>query len=247
MNLRPYKYPAPQKNVIEEMVQELLNSGLIQPSTSPFSSPVVLVKKKDDSWRMCVDYRVLNSHTIKDEFPIPVIEELLDEWQGSMVYSKLDLRSGYHQIRMHPSDIPKTTLRTHEGHYKYLVMPFGLANVPSICQHLMNSVFKPYLRKFILVFFDDILVFSRSLKEPLKHIEMALEVLKQNSLYAKRSKCQFGLAQVEYLGHLISTDGVATDPRKMDAVRNWPVPTSIKQLPGFLGVNRILSEVHQEL
>ncbi|RVW97716.1 Transposon Ty3-G Gag-Pol polyprotein [Vitis vinifera] len=211
INCRPYKYAAVQKDAIEKLIGEMLHAGVIRQSRSPYASPVVLVKKKDGSWRLCVDYRALNQVTVKDKFPLPVIEELLEELGGSTIFSKIDLRSGYWQIRMHEPDVPKTAFKTHEGHYEFLVMPFGLTNAPSTFQSLMNNIFQPYLRKFILV-------------------------LRENLLYAKSNKCFFGHSSIEYLGHVISSGGVYTDPQKVAAVRDWPTPITLKQLRGFLGL-----------
>ncbi|XP_047331390.1 uncharacterized protein LOC124934951 [Impatiens glandulifera] len=235
-NQRPYCYPFIQKGEIEALVAEMKKSGFIRSSTSSFASPVILVKKKDGTWRFCVDYRQLNEITIKDKYSIPVVDELLDELNGATVFTKLDLRAGYHQIRVREEDIHKTAFRTHSGLYEFRVMPFGLSNAPATFQALMNDIFREKLRKNVLVFFDDILIYSTNIELYLEHLEEVLKILTANSLLVKQSKCSFGQKKLDYLGHLISGNRVEVDPQKISCIQDWPVPKNIKALRGFLGL-----------
>jgi len=236
VNSKPYHYSPHHKTEIEQQVQELLQSGFITHSKSPFASPVLLVKKKDGTWRLCVDYRKLNALTIKNRFPMPIIEEILDELAGTKYFTKLDMKSGYHQVRMDPADEYKTAFKTHQGHYQYKVMPFGLKNAPATFQCLMNHILQPYLRKCVLAFLDDILIYCPTLDDHLVHLQEVFELLRQNQLYLKQSKCSFAQKSISYLGHIISSNGVSTDPSKITDMQNWPVPTSVTELRGFLGL-----------
>jgi len=214
----------------------MLRQGVIRPSSSAFSSPALLIRKPDRTWRFCVDYRALNDATIKDKFPMPVVEELLDELRGAKFFTKLDMRSGYHQVLMFVGDVEKTVFRTHQGLFEFLVMPFGLMNAPATFQALMNDVLLPYLRGFVLVFFDDILIYSSLWTDHLRHVCTVLRTLQDHQLFLKRSKCAFGQSSVAYLGHVISEEGVAMDKQKVQAVLDWPVPKSARVVCGFLGL-----------
>jgi hypothetical protein len=236
INCRPYRYSPFQKDEIERQVAEMIKAGLIVPSMSPYASHVLLVKKKDGEWRFCVDYRRLNSSTIKNKFPLPVVDELFNELAGAQFFSKLDLRAGYHQIRMRESDEEKTAFKTHSGHFQFRVMPFGLTNAPATFQCLMNSIFSEQIRRCVIVFLDDILVYSRSWLDHLTHLRLVLQTLRSHQLFAKISKCSFAQDSISYFGHIISRTGVATDVENTKAMLAWPTPTSATELRGFLGL-----------
>ncbi|GJQ92666.1 putative reverse transcriptase domain-containing protein [Tanacetum coccineum] len=231
----------PIRPELSEQLQELSDKDFIRPSSSPWGAPVLFVKKKDGSFRMCIDYRELNKLTVKNRYPLPRIDDLFDQLQGSSIYSKIDLRSGYHQLRVREQDIPKTAFRTRYGHYEFQVMPFGLTNAPAVFMDLMNRVCKPYLDKFVIVFIDDILIYSKNEKEHEEHLKAILGLLKEEKLYAKFSKCDFWIPKVQFLGHVIDSRGIHVDPAKIESIKDWAspkTPTEIRQFLGLAGYYR---------
>ncbi|KAJ0832489.1 putative nucleotidyltransferase, Ribonuclease H [Helianthus annuus] len=232
----PYRMAPLELKELKEQLQELLELGFIRPSVSPWGAPVLFVKKKDGSMRLCIDYRELNKITIRNRYPLPRIDDLFDQLQGAKFFSKIDLRSGYHQLRVRDQDVHKTAFRTRYGHYEFLVMPFGLTNAPAVFMDLMNRVFHEYLDRFVIVFIDDILVFSKSRVEHEDHLRTVLGTLRQEKLYAKFSKCDFWLEKVAFLGHIVSAEGITMDPSKVEAITKWPRPTSVTEVRSFLGL-----------
>ncbi|GJT71444.1 putative reverse transcriptase domain-containing protein [Tanacetum coccineum] len=237
----PYRLAPSKIKELSEQLKELSDKGFKRPSSSPWGAPVLFVKKKDGSFRMCIDYRELNKLTVKNRYPLPRIDDLFDQLQGSNIYSKIDLRSGYHQLRVREQDIPKTAFRTRYGHYEFQVMPFGLTNAPAVFMDLMNRVCKPYLDKFVIVFIDDILIYSKDKKEHEEHLKAILELLKKEKLYVKFSKCEFWIPKVQFLGHVIDSRGIHVDPAKIESIKDWAspkTPTEIRQFLGLAGYYR---------
>jgi hypothetical protein len=232
----PYRMASSELKELKEQLQELLDKGFIHPSISPWGAPVLFVKKKDGSMRMCIDYRELNKVTIKNQYPLPMINDLLDQLQGAQVFSTFDLRSGYHQVRVKEEDIPKTAFRTRYGHYECLVMSFRLTNALAIFMDTINRFFHDYLDQFTIVLIDDILIYSRTSEEHEEHLRKVLERLRNEKLYAKLEKCEFWMDSVSFLGHVISGKGVAVDPEKVKVVVEWTRPTSVFEIQSFLGL-----------
>jgi hypothetical protein len=239
----PYRMAPAELRELKTQLQELLDMRFIRPSVSSRGAPVLFVKKKDGSMRLCIDYRELNKITIKNRYPLPWIDNLFDQLKGARVFSKIDLRSGYHQLRIKAEDIPKSAFRTRYGHYKFLVMPFGMTNALAAFMDMMNRVFKPQLDKFVVVFIDDILVYSSSEEEHMEHLTMVLQTLRKEKLYAKFSKCEFWLKSVAFMGHIISGNGVAVDPKKVEAIVNWAKPTNATKVRSFLGLTGIIESL----
>jgi len=232
----PYRMAPAELAELKNQIEDLLEKKFIRPSASPWGAPVLLVKKKDGSSRLCVDYRQLNKLTIKNKYPLPRIDDLLDQLRGAGVFSKIDLRSGYHQILVKPEDVQKTAFRSRYGHYEYVVMPFGVTNAPAVFMDYMNRIFRPYLDRFVVVFIDDILIYSRTREEHADHLRIVLEVLREHQLYGKLSKCEFWLDEVQFLGHVISSRGISVDPSKIETVLKWERPQTVTEVRSFLGL-----------
>jgi hypothetical protein len=233
---RPYRMPINELAELKKQIVELQSKGFIHPSSFPWGAPVLFVEKKYGTQRMCMDYRSLNEVTIKNKYPLPRIEDLFDQMKGASVFSKIDLRSGYHQLKIRESDIPKTAFHTRYGLYEYTVMSFGLTNAPAYFMYLMNKVFMEYLDKFLVVFIGDILIFSETEEEHESHLRLVLEKLRAHQLYSKCSKCEFWLSEVAFLGHVISPGGVSVDPGKVKDVLDWMPPANVSEIRSFLGL-----------
>ncbi|GJW60737.1 putative reverse transcriptase domain-containing protein [Tanacetum coccineum] len=232
----PYRLAPSEMKELSEQLKELSDKGFIRSSSLPWGALVLFVKKKDGSFRMCIDYRELNKLTVKNRFPFPRIDDLFDQLQGSSVYSKIDLRSGYHQLRVREEDIPKTAFRTRYDHYEFQVMPFGLTNAPAVFMDLMNRVCKPYLDKLVISFINDSLIYLKNKQEHEEHLKLIFELLKKEELYAKFSKCEFWIPKVQFLGHVIDSQGIHVDPAKIESIKDWASPKSPTEIRQFLGL-----------
>ena len=230
-----YSLSRDELHALSDYIKDNLEKGFIRPSASPAGAPILFVKKKDGSLRLCVDYRGLNKITIKNRYPLPLINELMDRLSSATVYTKLDIRNAYHRIRIADGDEWKTAFRCRYGHFEFLVMPFGLTNAPASFQALINDTLREYLDHFVIVYLDDILVFRNSQEEHEQHVKMVLDKLRSAGLYVKAEKCKFHVREVEFLGFRVGTSGITMDPSKISTVQNWPIPTSIRDIQVFLG------------
>ena len=213
-----YRRSVLENDEIKRQIQELIQKGHICPSASPWGSPIVLAKKKDGTWRLCIDYRALNKITVKNRYPILRIDNLLDQLRGAKFFTKIDLKSGYHQVPIDPADVWKTAFKSKEGLFEWLVMPFGLTNAPATFMRLMNDVLRQFIDSFVVVYLDDILIFSKTWSEHLQHVEQVLSTLQQHKLYVNMEKCSFGMQSIQYLGYIIDTEGVHVDTQKIHII-----------------------------
>jgi len=230
-----YSLSEPELKALHKYLDENLAKDFIQPSISPAGAPILFVKKKDGTLRLVVNYRGLNNVTIKNRYPLPLIGELIDRLRTSIIFTKIDLRGAYNLVRITSGDEWKTSFRIRYGYFEYKVMPFGLCNAPATFQHFMNEILADYLDKFAVVYLDDILIFSSTRDEHFQHVKLILERLRKHSLYGKLEKCQFHQTKVEFLGYIVSKDGIKMDPSKIDAIQSWPEPTNVKELQAFIG------------
>jgi hypothetical protein len=233
---RPYRMAPTELAELKLQIVELQQKGYIRPSSSPWGAPVLFVTEKDGSMRMCIDYRSLNEVTIKNKYTLPRIDDLFDQLQWAKYFSKIDLRSGYHQLRIKEADVQKTAFVTRYGQYEFTVMPFGLTNAPAFFMNLMNKVFMEELDKFVVVFIDDILIYSKSCKDHEHHLRIVLRRLRAHQLYAKLNKCEFWLEKIAFLGHILTAEGIEVDPSKVEAVSKWKQPSNVSEVRSFLGM-----------
>ncbi|GBG80016.1 hypothetical protein CBR_g30277 [Chara braunii] len=241
----PYRLSIPEATELKCQLEELLRLDFIKPSNSPWGAPVLFARKADGTLRLCIDYRGLNRYTVKNSYPMPRADELFDRLAGNRFFTKIDLRSGYHQIRVTTEDQPKTAFRSRFGHYEFTMMPFGITNAPATFQTAMNDIVRDILEEYVLVYLDDILVYSRTLEDHLRHLRDVLQRLRKHDLYAKLSKCRFAQRKVDFLGHHVSDQGLHKDDAKITAIAEWPVSTSAKQLRSFLGFTSYYSNFIQ--
>ncbi|GBG59492.1 hypothetical protein CBR_g38517 [Chara braunii] len=234
---RIYRMSPGELDELHRQLKELVEKGWIRSSVSPYGSPVLFVpKKKEGTLRMCIDYRGLNAITVKNKEPLTRIDDLLDRVQGCRYFSKIDLKFGYHQIAIRPEDQHKTAFQTRFGLYEFVVMPFDLGNAPGTFQHTMNQIFHDYLDKFVIVYLDDILIFSKTVEEHVAHLDKVLSLLRQHKFKIDSEKCEFGRTRVLYLGYEISAEGLKPADVKVASIRDWPRPLSVTEMRSFLGM-----------
>jgi hypothetical protein len=231
-----YCLRGPMLDELKQQLKTLLAGGLIRPSMSPYGAPVLFARKKGGEWRMCMDYRALNKITVKDKFPPPRAEDLFDQLTGAKYFTKIDLKSGYHQIKVRKQDIPKTAFCTPLGSFEWLVMPFGLTNAPATFQGFVNHILQDHLGEFVCVYMDDILIYSKTEDKHICHVQIVLNILREHKLLAKLSKCAFFAPQAEYLGHIVSAHGVTVTAAKVKAITEWPTLQTKTEVRSFLGL-----------